>query len=189
MLAAIFVGAQTEEGGKNEIMVWGGISPDSTTAIKAFGRTADARFGIISFRYSHRFNTGDVATICPLGYLQITDRTKDVIKSGGEWISSIELETRAVAHPAIAQAAAIAIAHPKWQERPLLVAVLKAGATATREEVLEYFGGKVAKWWIPDDVVFVDKLPLTATGKISKLQLRQQFADYRFPEVAKSESR
>ena len=135
------------------------------------------------------FNTGDVATICPLGYLQITDRTKDVIKSGGEWISSIELETRAVAHPAIAQAAAIAIAHPKWQERPLLVAVLKAGATATRDEVLEFFAGKVAKWWIPDDVVFIDKLPLTATGKISKLQLRQQFADYRFPEVAKSESR
>ena len=127
------------------------------------------------------FNTGDVATICPLGYMQITDRTKDVIKSGGEWISSIELENLAVAHPAVAQAAAIAIAHPKWQERPLLVAVLKPGASVTREEVLEFFLGKVAKWWIPDDVVFVDKLPLTATGKLSKLQLRQQFADYKFP--------
>jgi 3-(methylthio)propionyl---CoA ligase len=128
------------------------------------------------------FNTGDVASICPLGYMQITDRTKDVIKSGGEWISSIELENHAVAHPAIAQAAAIAISHPKWQERPLLVAVLKPGASVTREEVLEYFLGKVAKWWIPDDVVFVDKLPLTATGKLSKLQLRQQFANYKLPD-------
>lgn len=129
------------------------------------------------------FNTGDVASICPLGYMQITDRTKDVIKSGGEWISSIELENLAVAHPAVAQAAAISIAHPKWQERPLLVAVLKPGASVTREELLGFYVGKVAKWWIPDDVVFVDKLPLTATGKLSKLQLRQQFASYRFPET------
>jgi 3-(methylthio)propionyl---CoA ligase len=127
------------------------------------------------------FNTGDVGTICPLGYLQITDRTKDVIKSGGEWISSIELENLAVAHPAVAQAAAIAIAHPKWQERPLLVVVLKPGALATREEILGFYAGKIAKWWMPDDVVFVEKLPLTATGKLSKLQLRQQFADYEFP--------
>jgi acyl-CoA synthetase (AMP-forming)/AMP-acid ligase II len=127
------------------------------------------------------FNTGDVATICPLGYMQITDRTKDVIKSGGEWISSIELENLAVAHPAVAQAAAIAIPHPKWQERPLLVVVLKPGASATREELLQFFAGKVAKWWIPDDVAFVDKLPLTATGKLSKLQLREQFAGYQFP--------
>jgi fatty-acyl-CoA synthase len=126
------------------------------------------------------FSTGDVATICPLGYMQITDRTKDVIKSGGEWISSIELENLAVAHPAVAQAAAIAIPHPKWQERPLLVVVLKPGASASREELLEFFAGKVAKWWIPDDVAFVEKLPLTATGKLSKLQLRQQFSDYRF---------
>lgn len=126
------------------------------------------------------FNTGDVATICPLGYMQITDRTKDVIKSGGEWISSIELENLAVAHPAVAQAAAIAIPHPKWQERPLLVVVLKPGASATREDLLQFFAGKVAKWWIPDDVAFVEKLPLTATGKLSKLQLREQFADYRF---------
>jgi 3-(methylthio)propionyl---CoA ligase len=130
------------------------------------------------------FSTGDVATICPLGYMQITDRIKDVIKSGGEWISSIELENLAVAHPAIAQAAAISIPHPKWQERPLLVAVLKPGCSATREEVLSFFLGKVAKWWIPDDVVFVDKLPLTATGKLSKLQLRQQFANYTLPDIA-----
>jgi acyl-CoA synthetase (AMP-forming)/AMP-acid ligase II len=127
------------------------------------------------------FSTGDVATICPLGYMQITDRTKDVIKSGGEWISSIELENLAVAHPAIAQAAAIAIPHPKWQERPLLVVVLKPGESVTREEVLSFLLGKVAKWWIPDDVVFVDKLPLTATGKLSKLQLRRQFEGYTLP--------
>jgi fatty-acyl-CoA synthase len=127
------------------------------------------------------FNTGDVATICPRGYMQITDRTKDVIKSGGEWISSIELENLAVAHPAVAQAAAIAIPHSKWQERPLLVVVLKPGASATREELIEFYLGKVAKWWIPDDVVFVDKLPLTATGKLSKLQLRQQFSNYKLP--------
>ena len=145
-------------------------SPRATT-----GATA-----IAAFEADGWFNTGDVATICPLGYMQITDRTKDVIKSGGEWISSIELENLAVAHPAVAQAAAIAIPHPKWQERPLLVVVLKAGASATREEMLEFYLGKVAKWWIPDDVVFVEKLPLTATGKLSKLQLRQQFADYRF---------
>jgi len=124
------------------------------------------------------FNTGDVATICPLGYMQITDRTKDVIKSGGEWISSIELENLAVAHPAISQAAAIAIPHPKWQERPVLVVVLKPGESLTREDVLTFLNGKVAKWWMPDDVVFVDKLPLTATGKLSKLQLRKQFEGY-----------
>jgi fatty-acyl-CoA synthase len=127
------------------------------------------------------FTTGDVATICPLGYLQITDRTKDVIKSGGEWISSIELENLAVSHPAVAQAAVISVAHDRWQERPLLVVVLKPGQTATREQLLEFYLGKVAKWWIPDDVVFVDKLPLTATGKLSKLQLRQQFATYKLP--------
>jgi fatty-acyl-CoA synthase len=127
------------------------------------------------------FNTGDVATICPMGYLQITDRTKDVIKSGGEWISSIELENLAVAHPGVAQAAVIAITHAKWQERPLLVVVPKAGHTLDREELLNLYAGKVAKWWIPDDVVFVEQLPLTATGKISKLQLRQRLADYRWP--------
>ena len=129
------------------------------------------------------FNTGDVATICPLGYLQITDRTKDVIKSGGEWISSIELENLAVAHPAIAQAAVIAITHPKWQERPLLVVVLKPGHTVARDELLHFYVGKVAKWCIPDDVVFVEQLPLTATGKISKLQLRQRLADYRWADA------
>ena len=135
----------------------------------------------VAFDADGWFNTGDVATICPLGYLQITDRTKDVIKSGGEWISSIELENLAVAHPAVAQAAVIAVAHPKWQERPLLVVVLKPGQRITREELLEFYVGKVAKWWIPDDVAFIEQLPLAATGKISKMQLRQRFADYSWP--------
>jgi 3-(methylthio)propionyl---CoA ligase len=136
----------------------------------------------VAFEDDGWFNTGDVATICPMGYLQITDRTKDVIKSGGEWISSIELENLAVAHPAVAQAAVIAIHHPKWQERPLLVIVRKAGQAVTREELLSFYEGKVAKWCIPDDVVFVEQLPLTATGKISKLQLRQRLSDYCWPE-------
>jgi len=126
------------------------------------------------------FPTGDVVNIDPDGYMQITDRSKDVIKSGGEWISSIELENIAIAHPAIAEAAVIGIAHPKWDERPLVVAVKKPGQDISREELLEFYEGKVAKWWRPDDVVFVDALPHTATGKLSKLTLRQQFKDYRF---------
>ncbi len=127
------------------------------------------------------FATGDVATIDGDGYMQITDRSKDVIKSGGEWISSIDLENIAVAHPAIAEAAAIGVAHPKWDERPLLVAVKRAGADVTREELLAFFEGKVAKWWIPDDVAFVEALPHTATGKLLKTQLRQDFKGYKLP--------
>jgi 3-(methylthio)propionyl---CoA ligase len=125
------------------------------------------------------FPTGDVATIDPDGYMQITDRSKDVIKSGGEWISSIDLENIAVAHPAIAEAAVIGVSHPKWDERPLVVAVKKAGAQVTREELLDFYQGKVAKWWMPDDVVFVEALPHTATGKLLKTKLRQDFKDYR----------
>jgi fatty-acyl-CoA synthase len=127
------------------------------------------------------FETGDVATIDPRGYVAITDRTKDVIKSGGEWISSIDLENTAVGHPAVAEAAVIGAHHPKWDERPLLCVVLKPGAHATREELLAWFEGKVAKWWIPDDVVFVDELPHTATGKLSKKDLRERMKDYRLP--------
>jgi len=127
------------------------------------------------------FDTGDVATIDPDGYMQITDRSKDVIKSGGEWISSIDLENIAVAHPAIAEAAAIGVSHPKWDERPLIVAVKKAGAEITREELLKYYEGKVAKWWIPDDVVFVETLPHTATGKLLKTQLRHDFHAHKLP--------
>ncbi|NDH34588.1 MAG: long-chain fatty acid--CoA ligase, partial [Betaproteobacteria bacterium] len=129
------------------------------------------------------FPTGDVATIDEDGYMQITDRSKDVIKSGGEWISSIDLENLAVAHPAVVQAAVIGIAHPKWDERPLLVVVKRAGADLTREDLLRFYQGKVAKWWIPDDVQFVDSIPLGATGKILKTRLREQFAAYRLPGV------
>jgi fatty-acyl-CoA synthase len=128
------------------------------------------------------FDTGDVATIDAEGYMAITDRTKDVIKSGGEWISSIELENTAMAHPAVAEAAVIGLAHPKWTERPLLLVIREEGQDVTVEDMLSFYAGKVADWWIPNDVVFVDELPHTATGKIKKIELRQQFADYRFPE-------
>ena len=124
------------------------------------------------------FDTGDVATIDPDGYMQITDRSKDVIKSGGEWISSIEIENTAVSHQEIIEAAVIAIPHPKWDERPLLIVVKKQDSALTREKVLEFFVDKVAKWCIPDDVVFVDEIPHTATGKILKTKLREDFADY-----------
>ena len=127
------------------------------------------------------FPTGDVATIDADGFMQITDRSKDVIKSGGEWISSIELENIAVAHPAIAEAAVIGVRHPKWDERPLVVAVKKAGAEVTREQLLDFYKGKVAKWWMPDDVAFVEQLPHTATGKLLKTKLRQDFKDYKLP--------
>jgi len=127
------------------------------------------------------FPTGDVGTIDPDGYLQITDRSKDVIKSGGEWIGSIELENVIMGHPAVAEAAVIGVQHPKWTERPLLVVVKKPGAQVTRDELLAFYEGRVAKWWIPDDVQFVEQLPHTATGKLSKMTLRQQFKDYRFP--------
>ena len=127
------------------------------------------------------FPTGDVATIDPDGYMQITDRSKDVIKSGGEWISSIDIENIAVSHPAVAMAACIAAVHPKWDERPLLVVVRKPGAEVSREELLAFYAGKVARWQVPDDVVFVDSIPLGATGKMLKTRLREQFKDYRFP--------
>jgi fatty-acyl-CoA synthase len=124
------------------------------------------------------FRTGDVATIDADGFMQITDRSKDVIKTGGEWISSIALENIALSHGSLAAAAVIAVPHPKWDERPLLVAVRKPGATVEREALLAHFQGKVAKWWVPDDVVFVDALPYTATGKIEKKRLREQFRDH-----------
>jgi len=132
------------------------------------------------------FPTGDVATMDADGYMQITDRSKDVIKSGGEWISSIDLENIAMAHPKIAEAAVIGIRHPKWDERPIVVAVKKKDQEVTKEELLRHFEGKIAKWWTPDDVVFVAELPHTATGKLSKLTLRQQFKDYRLPESSSS---
>jgi fatty-acyl-CoA synthase len=127
------------------------------------------------------FDTGDVATIDELGYMAITDRTKDVIKSGGEWISSIDVENTAMGHEAVAEAAVIGVPHPKWTERPLLIVIKAEGAELTRDEILAWLEGKIAKWWIPDDVVFVDEIPHTATGKIKKIELRKQFADYTLP--------
>ncbi len=128
------------------------------------------------------FPTGDVVNIDAEGYIQITDRSKDVIKSGGEWISSIDLENIAIAHPSIAEAAVIGVKHPKWDERPIVVAVKKPGQEVSRDELLKFYEGKIAKWWMPDDVVFVSELPHTATGKLSKLTLRQQLRDYRLAQ-------
>ncbi len=127
------------------------------------------------------FPTGDVATIDPDGFMQITDRSKDVIKSGGEWISSIDIENIAVAHPAVAMAACIGVLHPKWDERPIVVVVKKPGADVSREELLKFYEGKTAKWQIPDDVVFVDAIPLGATGKMQKTKLRETLKDYKLP--------
>ncbi len=127
------------------------------------------------------FPTGDVAVIDGEGYMQITDRSKDVIKSGGEWIGSIDLENIAVAHPAVLQAACIGIAHPKWDERPLLVVVKKPGMEVSKDELLKFYEGKIAKWWTPDDVVFTDSLPLGATGKILKNKIREAYRDYKLP--------
>ena len=127
------------------------------------------------------FPTGDVAKFDADGYMIITDRSKDVIKSGGEWIGSIDLENIAMAHPAVAMAACIAAKHPKWDERPLLVVVKKPGANVTREELIAFYDGKIAKWWTPDDVVFVDAIPLGATGKMQKIKLREQFKDHVLP--------
>ncbi|HEY5278949.1 MAG TPA: 3-(methylthio)propionyl-CoA ligase [Pseudolabrys sp.] len=133
------------------------------------------------------FDTGDVATMDKYGYMQITDRSKDVIKSGGEWISSIDLENLAVGHPKVAEAAVIGVSHPKWDERPLLVVVLKKDETATKEELLAFMQGKIAKWWMPDDVAFVDEIPHTATGKILKTRLRKQFEGYKLPTAQAAE--
>lgn len=133
------------------------------------------------------FDTGDVATMDQHGYMQITDRSKDVIKSGGEWISSIELENLAVGHPKVAEAAVIGIRHPKWGERPLLVVVMKKGEKATKSEILDFMTGKIAKWWMPDDVAFIDEIPHTATGKIQKMALRDIFKDYVLPTAEAAE--
>ena len=129
------------------------------------------------------FPTGDVATIDADGYLQITDRSKDVIKSGGEWIGTIDLENIAMAHPAVLQAACIGIHHPKWDERPLLLVVKRPGVDVSREALLAFFEGKVAKFWMPDDVSFIDALPMGATGKIQKNKLREQFREYKLPSA------
>ena len=127
------------------------------------------------------FDTGDVATLDPLGYMQIVDRAKDVIKSGGEWVSSIDLENVAVGAPGVAEACVIGVHHPKWDERPLLLVVPKEGATVTKDSVLGYLDGRIAKWWTPDDVLIVPSLLHTATGKLLKVALREQYKDYKLP--------
>ncbi|MFT5484651.1 MAG: acyl-CoA synthetase (AMP-forming)/AMP-acid ligase II [Halieaceae bacterium] len=164
-------------GETGEVLPWDG---ESAGEIRIKGNWVCSGYYGIEGGDSHDadgyFGTGDVATIDANAYVKITDRTKDVIKSGGEWISSIELENAAVGHPAVAEAAVIGIPHPKWTERPLLIVVREPGVELLKEEILSYLEGKVAKWWIPEDVEFVDTIPHTATGKISKKDLRVQFA-------------
>ena len=176
------------------------ITDDSNRSLpwdgKTFGRIKVRGFAVAKGYFkedgsildkSGFFDTGDVGTMDPLGYMQITDRSKDVIKSGGEWISSIDLENLAVGHPKVAEAAVIGIHHPKWDERPLLVIVLKEGQSATKQEILGFLEGKIATWWMPDDVVFVAGIPHTATGKIQKTTLRDQFKDYVLPTSVAAE--
>ena len=134
-----------------------------------------------SFTEDGWLKTGDVATIDAHGYIRLVDRTKDVIKSGGEWISSVELENEIMAHPKVAEAAVIGVHHPRWQERPLACVMLREGESATEQEIISFLEGKVAKWWLPDDVVFVDEIPKTSVGKFAKKDLRDRFADYRLP--------
>jgi fatty-acyl-CoA synthase len=158
---------------------------------KRFGRLKVAGFAVASGYFKGDggdildqngfFDTGDVATIDPNGYMQITDRAKDVIKSGGEWISSIDIENFAVGHPDILEAAVIGVAHPKWDERPLLVVVAKEGCTPQRDEVIAFLQSRIAKWWLPDDMQVVTEIPHTATGKINKMKLREAFKDYKLP--------
>jgi fatty-acyl-CoA synthase len=163
---------------------------------KTFGRIKVRGFAVARAYYKEDheviddngfFDTGDVGTLDRYGYMQITDRSKDVIKSGGEWISSIDLENLAVGYPKVAEAAVIGVHHPKWDERPLLVIVLKEGQSATKEEILGYLEGKIAKWWMPDDVVFVSTIPHTATGKIQKTVLRDQFRNHVLPTAIAAE--
>ena len=137
-----------------------------------------------SFTPDGWLRTGDVGAIDRYGNIRLSDRTKDLVKSGGEWISSVELENHLMAHPAVAEAAVIAVPHPKWQERPLATVVLKPDASATKEELLEFLTPRVAKWWLPDDVVFIDEVPKTSVGKFSKKDLRARFADYQLPDPA-----
>jgi fatty-acyl-CoA synthase len=136
-----------------------------------------------SFTEDGWLRTGDVGAIDRFGNIRLSDRTKDLVKSGGEWISSVELENELMSHPAVAEAAVIGVPHPKWQERPLAAVVLKDGETATREELLEFLAPRVAKWWLPDDVVFIDEVPKTSVGKFSKKDLRTRFADYQLPTI------
>jgi fatty-acyl-CoA synthase len=168
-------GAEVARDGKS----FGHLKVRGPAVAKAYFKQADSILDPDGY-----FDTGDIATIDGAGYMQITDRAKDVIKSGGEWISSIELENLAVGHPKVAEAAVIGVPHPKWDERPLLVVVLKGGETAAKEDILGFMRGKIANWWLPDDVAFVPEIPHTATGKIQKTELRARFRDYVLPGTA-----
>src|SRR5207244_12781048 len=126
--------------------------------------------------------TGDVARVDSNGYIYLVDRTKDLVKSGGEWISSVELENEIMAHPKVAEAAVIGVAHPKWSERPLACIVVKSGEELTREDILSFLEPRVAKWWLPDAIEFIDEVPKTSVGKFSKKTLRDRFAEYQFKE-------
>ena len=168
---------------EGEVQPWDG---ESTGEVRVKGNWICSGYYRMENAGSHDedgyFGTGDVASMDENAFMRITDRTKDVIKSGGEWISSIDLENAAVGHPAVAEAAVIGVPHPKWTERPLLIIIRAPGAELEKEEILAYLEGKVAKWWIPEDAVFVDEIPHTATGKISKKDLRVTFADYQAAE-------
>jgi fatty-acyl-CoA synthase len=137
-----------------------------------------------SFTEDGWLRTGDVAVMTPEGFVRIVDRTKDVVKSGGEWISSVDLENEIMAHPKVAEAAVIGVPHPKWSERPMACVVAVEGEQPTKEEILEFLDGRVAKWWLPDDVVFIDEVPKTSVGKFSKKDLRDRFADHELPTAA-----
>jgi fatty-acyl-CoA synthase len=136
-----------------------------------------------SFTADGWLKTGDVCTVDSNGYMRIVDRTKDVVKSGGEWISSVELENEIMAHPQVAEAAVIGVKHPKWSERPMACVVVRPGEELTKDELLEFLEPRVAKWWLPDDVVFIEAIPKTSVGKFSKKDLRAQFADHKLPDT------
>jgi fatty-acyl-CoA synthase len=165
-----------------KVLPWDGVTPGALQVRGAWVVKRYFKAGQEAVGPDQWFDTGDVAVIHPDGMLQITDRTKDVIKSGGEWISSVDLENAAVGHPGVAEAAAIGMPHPRWDERPVLFVVRKPGAEVTAQDMRAFLADKVAKWWLPDAVEFVDMLPHTGTGKISKKELREQFRDYRLTE-------
>jgi len=136
-----------------------------------------------SFAEDGWLRTGDVAVVDGEGYIRLVDRTKDLVKSGGEWISSVELENEIMAHPNVAEAAVIGVPHPKWDERPVACVVVKPGEQLTKDEIMDFIRPKVAKWWLPDDIIFIDEVPKTSVGKFSKKDLRERFKDYVLPSV------
>jgi acyl-CoA synthetase (AMP-forming)/AMP-acid ligase II len=171
---------------QNNPLPWDGVSAGNLVVrgpwvIERYFNEDDSALIEVTGMAGRWFPTGDVATINADGYMKITDRSKDVIKSGGEWISSIALENVAMAHPGVHEAAAIGVHHLKWDERPVLVVVKKPGSDVTRDELIAFFHGRVAKWQVPDDVLFVDEIPHTATGKILKMRLREQFEGHKLP--------